>query len=94
MPDSNPAPLTARQSKMVWVGAAMIAYGIISASVTYYNDANSLTIFTMIDPMEDAMVQVAIWVGIGAVTIFWYLIGPGSAPDQRSDGDEDRRIES
>jgi hypothetical protein len=35
MPDANPAPLTAWQRMRILAGGVMIAYGIISAAVSY-----------------------------------------------------------
>jgi hypothetical protein len=37
------------------------------------------------------MLHIGIWCSVGAGLLFWYLIGPGSSPVERTDNDEDRR---
>jgi hypothetical protein len=86
MPASSPAPLTARQRVRILAGGVMIAYGIISAVVSYYNNAksyngaNPIDYFMLAFAWDGAMAHAAVWVGAGTVLIFWYLIGPRSSP--------------
>jgi len=94
MPDSQPAPLTARQRKGIIVGVALIAWGIIGALVSYLIDSNSLDLISMIDASENATVHAVIWTVVGAAVIFWFLTGPGSSPDACGDDDEDQGAKS
>jgi hypothetical protein len=74
-------------------GGVMIAYGIIIAVVSYYNDSNSYNAANPIDyfivsfAWDSAMARATVWVGAGTVLIFWYLIGPRSSPPKPGDDD-------
>lgn len=70
----------------ILAGGVMIAYGIISAAVSYYDDSKSYNVANPIDyfkltfAWDGAMAHAAVWVGAGTALIFWYLIGPRSSP--------------
>jgi hypothetical protein len=84
--DSASSSGITRQAKGIFVGAIFIAWGIIGALWSYFDDTNSFDITRMMDAAENAVVHAVIWIGVGGCVIAWYTLGSGSS---RRDGTDD-----
>jgi|GEM_PF-4319824 len=79
-----------RQGKGIFVGVIFIAWGVIGAIWSYYNDTDSLDFVRMLDASRNAIVHAMIWIGLGGGLILWNLFGPGSSGRKAFDDDEDQ----
>lgn len=81
--DSDRGTGITKQSRGLFVGGIMIAWGILGALWIYFRDSDSLDL----DAPQNAIVHAAIWVTIGCGIVAWYASAPRSARARRSSRD-------
>jgi len=61
-----------KRRKGTYGGLALIAFGLISSFVVYYNDSHSMEIVRMMEAKNYAILHAVLWTIAGVGVILWY----------------------
>jgi hypothetical protein len=77
-----------KRKKGTWWGLALIAFGLLGALVSYWQDSHSFDYLKMSIAKDYAILHAVIWTVAGLVVIAWHNRPPGDASpfDNTDDG--------
>ncbi len=79
--ESTADEAAAKRRKRTYVGLAMIAFGVIGAIVSYFQDKASLDIIRMMEAKDFAILHLVIWTIAGLCFIAWANRSPDDGND-------------
>ena len=79
-----------KRRKGTWTGLALIAFGLIGAVVSYFQDAHSFDYFKMMHAKDFAILHAVLWTIAGLLVIAWYNRPPPDPADENRNYDDTR----
>ena len=79
-----------KRRKGTWTGLALIAFGLIGAVVSYFQDVHSFDYLKMMHAKDFAILHAVIWTIAGLVVIAWHNRPPPDPADENRDYDDTR----